>query len=239
MLAVVCAIAEGPLVSYTATADKVAGAPDTVRIDLFRWSTGGDRDKLVAAWNMTNTGRGGRGAGRGGRAGRGVADPAPDPADDNGDPFGTFGTAARRGGRGRGAAPAEPAAPSPTPEGTLATALKQASTLGYIWTSETAGYAIRYAAELPAAAGGERILLITDRRLGATTDFWTLNGNTAPSSYEFSVIELRVNAKGAGEGKVSLTGRVSPDAAAKVVAAESYDALPVVLKNVKRKQEAK
>ena len=42
-----------------------------------------------------------------------------------------------------------------------------------------------------------------------------------------------MNAKGEGEGKASLTGKVAPDDAAKMVALESYDALPVVLRNVK------
>jgi hypothetical protein len=242
----------GPIVSFTATSDKIAGAPDGVRIDLFRWSTDAERDRLVAAWSMTNAaGRGGRGgAGRGaGRGGRGAAaagaDPAPDPAaENNGDPFGTFGTAARAGragrggGRGRGAPPAETPRPIATPEGTLATALKQAGTVGYLWSSETAGYAIRYASQVPGSAGVERVLLITDRRLGKTTDFWTLADNAAPSAYDFSVIELRVNAKGEGEGRISVTGKVAPDATAKIVAPENYEALPVLLKNLKRKTEA-
>lgn len=231
----------GPIVSFTATSDKIAGAPDGVRIDLFRWSTDAERDRLVAAWSMTN------GAGRGGRggAGRGAAaagaDPAPDPAaENNGDPFGTFGTAARAGraGRGRGAPPAETPRPIATPEGTLATALKQAGTVGYLWSSETAGYAIRYASQVPGSAGVERVLLITDRRLGKTTDFWTLADKAAPSAYDFSVIELRVNAKGEGEGRISVTGKVAPDATAKIVAPENYEALPVLLKNLKRKTEA-
>jgi hypothetical protein len=38
-----------------------------------------------------------------------------------------------------------------------------------------------------------------------------------------------------GEGKVSLTGRVAVDGAAKTMALENYDALAVVLKNVRRK----
>ena len=29
-----------PLVTYTATTDNVSGAPDDIRIDLFRWSMG-------------------------------------------------------------------------------------------------------------------------------------------------------------------------------------------------------
>jgi hypothetical protein len=91
---------------------------------------------------------------------------------------------------------------------------------------------------------GDRILLITDRRLGGTNELWNLAGPGKPvgpgNSYEFSVIELRLNPKGEGEGRISLTGKVVPDSAAKIVAPENYTALPVVLKNLKsRPLEAK
>jgi hypothetical protein len=44
---------------------------------------------------------------------------------------------------------------------------------------------------------------------------------------------LRLNAKGEGEGKASLTGKIAPDAAAKIVALENYDALTPVFRNVR------
>ena len=67
-------------------------------------------------------------------------------------------------------------------------------TVGYLWSSEVAGYALHYAAKLPAADGGQRILLITDRRLGAWDDHWKLtapgatSGSTAgdAANYDFS-----------------------------------------------------
>ena len=220
----------GPMLSFTATSANVGGAPDSIRIDLFRWSTDAERDQLVSAWNMTGAGAGagrgggrgaGRGAGRGGGAGRSGrsgagADPAPDPD-------------AVDAGRGGGTEEAPP-----TPESTLAKALKQATTVGYLWSSEVAGYAVRYAAKLTGADGADRIILITERRLGATNDLWKPAGTGAPNAYDFSVIELRVNAKGEGEGKASLIGKVMPDSAAKVVAPD-YAGLPVIFKNLKRR----
>jgi hypothetical protein len=234
----------GPLMSFTATTDGVAGAPDSIRIDVLRWSTDAERDQLMSAWNMTGSGRGARGgaagrgaggrgaAGRGGRGGRAAAaadDPAPDP-DAVQDPFGTFGLRGR-GGRSGG----DDGPPPPTPEGTLATALKQAATVGYLWSSEVAGYALRFAGKAPGPEGADRIVLITDRRLGKTNDRWTPIAPGPPSTYDFSVIELRVNPKGEGEGKISLTGKVVPDGAAKIVALENYAGQPVVLKNLKRR----
>src|ERR1700727_480364 len=42
----------GPL-GFTATTDKVAGAPDAIRINVIRWSTDAERDQLLSAWNLT------------------------------------------------------------------------------------------------------------------------------------------------------------------------------------------
>ena len=111
----------------------------------------------------------------------------------------------------------------------------KAPTVGHLWSSEVAGYSIRCAIKVPAADGGERILLITDRRLGAYNDLWKPVGPDAATSYEFSVVELHVNSKGEGEGKASLTGKVALDSAAKTIGLENYGALPVILKNVRRK----
>jgi hypothetical protein len=83
--------------------------------------------------------------------------------------------------------------------------------------------------------GSERILLLTDRRLGAWNDLWKPVGTDGVANYEFSVIELRLNAKGEGEGKASLTGKVIVDGAAKTIALDEYGTLPVVLKNVRHK----
>lgn len=105
--------------------------------------------------------------------------------------------------------------------------------MGYLWSSEVAGYSLRYAVKLPAADGGERIILITDRRLGAWNDLWKPVGADAPTNYEFSVVELHVNAKGEGEGKASLTGKVTVDSADKALVLDNFNVLPVIFKNVK------
>jgi hypothetical protein len=213
VLAGVLALAQtGPVLRLTATTANVSGAPDSIRIDVLRWSTDAERDQLMAAWNMTAP-AGGR-AGRGGRGGGGRAG----------------------GGGGRGRGGEEAAAPA-TPASTLATALEQIPTVGYLWSSEVAGYALRYAGKVTGPDGGDRIILITDRRLGNENDLWKPAEPGAASPYEFSVIELRLNAKGDGEGKTSLTGKVAPDSAAKILTPENYDALPVILKNVKRHAE--
>jgi hypothetical protein len=206
MLACLMAAAQAPVVmKFSATTENVSGGQNPIRIELFRWSTDAERDQLVAAWNMTNTSAA-PAAGRGGRAGGG------------------------RGGRGGGGADT----PRATPESSLAAALATSPTVGYLWSSEVAGYAVRYAARFPSSDGGEHIILLTDRRLGAGDDQWKPTSPGPGMSYEFSLIELHLNPNGQGEGKASLMGKVMLDPTTKALALDNYEAVPALFKGVKR-----
>jgi hypothetical protein len=235
-------------IHFTATTENVSGSGEMVKINLVGWSTDAERDQLLAAWTLAPApgaaargggarGAGGRGAG-GGRGARGAAPAGDDTAtgDDTtvvDDGAGAAAAAGRgaRGGRGRGAA--GPAV-AETPESSLMAALQKTPTVGLLWTSETTGYSVHYAYRFPQPDGGERIILATDRRLGVGNSLWKPAGAAKPTDYEFSVIELRLNAKGEGEGKMSLTGKVAVDKDAKTIALDGYSTLPVVLKGVKR-----
>jgi hypothetical protein len=236
---------KGPVaVRYTATSENVSGAGEAIKINLFSWSTDSDRDEMVAAWTLTATaapaaegrggrgGRGARGGARGGRGGRGTAAAAPvvedpDAVQDDDNPAFRFG----RGARGRG----DDAATAPaTPQSSLTAKLKKTSPVGILWTSETVGYSINYAYRSPQSDGSERIILATDRRVGAWNNLWKPAGSATPNDYEFSVIELRVNSKGEGEGKGSFTGKLVVDNDAKSIALDGYSTLPVVFKGLKR-----
>lgn len=191
-------------VTLTATTANVSGAGETVRFEVLRWSTDDEREKLLAAWELRG-GAAGAGAGKG-RAG------------------------AKAGKAGVKGAPPAASAEAATPEASLAAALEGAVTAGYVWpASETAGYTIRYAGKFAAADGGQRVVLITQRRLGALNQRWNPPAGAA-NKYPFSVIELRLNAKNEGEGWASLTGNVKVDAVMKMLVGESGQ--PVVFKNV-------
>ena len=127
-------------------------------------------------------------------------------------------------GRGRGAPP-----PPPSPLAKASAAIKAAPTLGYIWTDGVTGYSIKYAWRSPATEEEERIVLVTDRRL----DSHAPDSSPASSSSgdaDFTVIELRIDRQGVGEGKTSLTTRVAIDADAKTLALDGYAAAPALLK---------
>jgi len=198
-----------------ATTANVTGAPDPVRIEILRWSTDDERERLMAAWNLKPS----------------AAGPAVEPRADKG-----AGKLGKGGGKGRG--PAGGVA-NTTPEASLAKALNETTTVGYLWSSEIAGYALRYAGKVDSPDGLRRIVLITQRRLGAVNQRWNPTFDGVPNTYEFSVIELRLNAKSEGEGKASLVGKVAPDASARIVTLENYDALPAVFRNVRMRAEGK
>jgi hypothetical protein len=135
---------------------------------------------------------------------------------------------AARGGRGGAGAAAQ------TPESSLAAEIKTAATVGILWTSENVGYSIKYAYRLPQPDGGDRIILATDRRIGMWSNLWQPATGVTVTDYPFSIIELHVNAKGEGEGRGVLTGKVTIDSETKTIALDNYAALPVILKGLKR-----
>lgn len=199
------------ILNFTATTANVAGAPDSVRIEILRWSTDEERDRLSSAWDLKSVAPAGAGKGAGKAAAK---------------------------GKGAGKGPASPGAnggATQSPEASLTRALQEATTVGYLWSSEMAGYALRYAGKFDKPDGSQRVILITQRKLGAVNQLWRPAVDGPANPYEFSVIELRLNAKGEGEGKASLTGQIVADPAAKIVTVENYDASPIIFRDVRKK----
>ena len=197
---------------FTATSANVAEPGSPVKIRIQRWSTPEEATPLVAALNPPPARRGG-GPGDAGRAAG-------------------AGRAGGRGARGRGRGGAPPAPLSPV--AALAQAIGRAPTIGYLWTADVTGYSIKYAFRTPMPDGGERVILASDRRLGTHTAGWQPAVKEPLTDYEFTIIEIRFDGKGVGEGRTSLTTKVVVDADAKTVALESYQAAPAILRNVKR-----
>jgi hypothetical protein len=125
--------------------------------------------------------------------------------------------------------------PPETPESALLAALQKLNSVGILWTSESAGYSIKYAYRTTMPDGGERIIFATDRRLGNWSDqWWKPAATSTPTNLPFTVFELRMNEKGDGEGRTTLTGKVAEDAVAKSIAVANYAEQPVVFKGVKK-----
>lgn len=131
----------------------------------------------------------------------------------------------RAGARGRAAPPPPP----PSPFAKLSAAIKAAPTLGYVWTDGVTGYSIKYAWRSAVGDGKERIVLVTDRRLNSHRPDWAAAPG-ATGDAEFTVIEMRIDGQGTGEGKTSLTTKVAIDTDAKTLALDGYAEAPALLK---------
>jgi hypothetical protein len=101
---------------------------------------------------------------------------------------------------------------------------------GYIRTPNSIGYDLHYARKEPLDEGGERIVIATDRYIS----FWEARNRPRTIDYPFTVIELRLNRDGVGEGKMSLATKITLNKEKKQVELENYGTQPVLLQNVKR-----
>lgn len=117
------------------------------------------------------------------------------------------------------------------------TPLAKLPTVGYVWPNGSpVGYSVKYAYRAQQPNGGERVTLVTDKRLGSY-DFkgWSVASPAAANDAPYSVIELEVNGSGTGTGTLSLAGEVVLDEEAGTVTLES--GAPSLLTNVKREAE--
>jgi hypothetical protein len=194
--------AEEPVLKLRATVVGAAEAPLTIQ--LLRWSTDAERAPLLAA---------------------STAPPPPPAASAVAE---TTAPARGRGGRaGRGGRGATPPA---SPAARLTAAVKAAPTVGFIWGDGPTGYSIKYAWRSASPGAPERVVLVTDRRLGAHSTSWPVIEVPGPADgAEFTVVEMRIDAKGLGEAKVAPAPPVV-DAAAHTLALDRYDAAPVLLR---------
>jgi hypothetical protein len=104
--------------------------------------------------------------------------------------------------------------------------------VGYFRTPSTLGYDLHYAHKTQLPDGGEQVVLATDRRIG----FWEAANQPRSIDYPFTIIELRLNKDGEGEGKISLATKIIPDKNSNTVVLENYETQPVLLQSVKRQR---
>jgi hypothetical protein len=104
--------------------------------------------------------------------------------------------------------------------------------VGHFGAPGNLSWDIHFARKVPLPDGGERVVLVTDRRIG----FWEAAHQPRSIDYPFTVIELRLNRDGEGEGKMSVATKVIYDKEQNMLTLENYDLQPVQLTNVKREK---
>jgi hypothetical protein len=106
--------------------------------------------------------------------------------------------------------------------------------VGYFRAPGNLGWDIHFARKVRLPDGGERVVLVTDRKIG----FWEASRQPRSIDYPFTVIELRLNGDGEGEGKLSLATKIIPDKENNIVTLENYDIQPVLLTTVRREKRS-
>jgi hypothetical protein len=114
----------------------------------------------------------------------------------------------------------------------LLDALQDMPAMGHFGAPGNLSWDIHFARKSMLPDGGERVVLITDRRIG----FWEAANQPRSIDYPFTVIELRLNRDGEGEGKMSIATKIMLDKKENMVTLENYETSPVRLTNVRREK---
>jgi hypothetical protein len=111
--------------------------------------------------------------------------------------------------------------------------LRDMPRVGYIRTPNSIGYDLHYARQTPLPDGGKRAVLATDRYIS----FWEAANQPRSIDYPFTLIELRINPDGEGEGKMSLATKIMVDKESNTIVLEDYATQPVLLKSVREEKK--
>jgi hypothetical protein len=105
--------------------------------------------------------------------------------------------------------------------------VRKAKPVGRIRTANSLGYDLRFAYQTPLASGGRRIVIGTDRPLS----FYEASRRPRSTDYPFTILEMRVDEQGRGQGQLVVAGRVT--AIGDTIDVENYAATPVRLTQVR------
>jgi hypothetical protein len=112
----------------------------------------------------------------------------------------------------------------------LLDAFQDAKPVGTIQTPGALAYDLRYAQQEDLGDGIRRIVLATDRPMS----FWETVNRPQSADYPFTFIELRVNARGEGEGKLAVASAIGASRNGKMMTVINYDTQLVQLNEVRK-----
>ena len=112
----------------------------------------------------------------------------------------------------------------------LVDALQDMKSVGSIRTPQTLAWDLRYARQFKLPEGGRRIVLITDRPIG----FREAANSSRSMDYPFSILEIRLNAKDEGEGKIFSGSKIYVENGELVV--ENWGTQPTRFNNIRKQK---
>ncbi len=101
--------------------------------------------------------------------------------------------------------------------------------VGYIRTPNSLGYDLQYAWRIVNADGSSRVIIGTDRPI----NFWEASRQPRTIDYPFTIIEMRLDAQGNGEGRMAAGTKISRSRDGKTIELENYGISPVALNEIK------
>jgi hypothetical protein len=101
--------------------------------------------------------------------------------------------------------------------------------IGYIRTPNSLGYDLQYAWRIANSDGTSRVIIGTDRPI----NFWEASRQPRTIDYPFTIIEMRLDAKGQGEGRMAAGTKISRSKDGKTIELENYGISPVALNEIK------
>jgi hypothetical protein len=115
-------------------------------------------------------------------------------------------------------------------EKALLSELQKMPKVGSFRTPNSLAYDLHFARQHPFGDGGRRIFIATDRYV----NFWEVANQARTLEYPFTLIEMRLDNHGEGEGKLSVATKVTQEEDQLVL--ENYASQPVMLKQVKQEK---
>lgn len=99
---------------------------------------------------------------------------------------------------------------------------------GYVRTSQSLGWDVQFAREIPLPEGGRRIILATDRPMS----FVERRNQPRSADYEYLLIEARLDKDGKGQGKMAGAAKVTFNKETNTLEIENYGIEPVRLTEI-------
>jgi hypothetical protein len=112
----------------------------------------------------------------------------------------------------------------------LIDALQKVESVGYLRAPGQLAYELHYARVISEKDGVRRILMLTDRPMS----FGEAVNRGRSTEYPFTMVDLRIDASGRGEGKLFLATKIIKSGDLFVL--ENFASQPVVITEVKRKR---
>ena len=100
---------------------------------------------------------------------------------------------------------------------------------GFMRSPSSLGYDLQYAYRFVNSDGTSRIVIATDKPVS----FFAASRQTRTMDYPFTLIEMRLDAKGEGEGRMAAGVKISKSKDGKTIELENYGISPVALNQIK------